>query len=74
MDLFNNDLGIKAYKKMSATLASMPAYNPGPKLALIANTILQKITEGMGVRLAPENVPEGTFQVFMSTDETGLCN
>ncbi len=74
MDLFNNDLGIKTYKKISATLASMPAYNPGPKLALIANTILQKIVGGMGVRLTPENVAEGTFQMFMSTDGTGLCN
>jgi hypothetical protein len=74
MDLFNNDLGIKTYKKISATLASMPAYNPGPKLALMANTVLQKIVGGMGVRLTPENAPEGTFQMFMSTDGTGLCN
>jgi hypothetical protein len=74
MDLYNNDLGIKTYKSISAALAAMPAYNPGPKVGLIANTILQKITGGMGVRLAPENVAEGTFQMLMSTNGLNRCH
>ena len=57
MDLYNNDLGIKTYKSISGALAALPAYNPGPKLGLIANTVLQKITNRMEVRLTPENVP-----------------
>lgn len=74
MDLHNNDLGIKIYKSISAALAAMPAYNPGPKIGLIADKVLQKIADGFGERLSPAGVPLGTPQTSFPTNGADRCH
>ncbi|WP_353721530.1 hypothetical protein [Dyadobacter sp. 676] len=74
MDLFNNDLGIKTYKSVSASLAAMPVHVPGLKLGLIADTVLKKIAVGQGKRLSPENVSPGTPQTFFWTNGANRCH
>jgi hypothetical protein len=74
MDLYNNDLGIKTYKSISASLAGIPINVPGLKLGLIADTVLKKIALGQGKRLSPENVGPGMPQTFFWTNGTNRCH
>lgn len=74
MDLHNNDLGVKIYKSISASLATVPINSPGLKLALIADTALKRIAVGEGKRLMPVNVPIGTPQTFFWTNGANRCH
>lgn len=72
MDLYNNDLGIKVYKSISAALAALPP-SPGLKLGLIIDKVMEKIVLGQGERLTPEGVPDGTPQTFLLTNGANRC-
>nr|WP_295933215.1 hypothetical protein [uncultured Dyadobacter sp.] len=74
MDLYNNDLGIKVYKSISASLAALPSTMPGLKLGLIVDKILEKVALGQGTRLSPENVPIGTPQTLFWTNGANRCH
>lgn len=72
MDLYNNDLGIKVYKSISAALAALPP-SPGLKLGLIVDKVMEKIVLGQGERLSPEGAPIGTPQTFLPTNGANRC-
>ena len=68
-----NDLGIKVYKSISASLAALPPA-PGLKLGLIVDKVMEKIVLGQGERLTPEGVPVGTPQTVLSTNGANRCH
>ncbi|MBA4851814.1 DUF6973 domain-containing protein [Emticicia sp. BO119] len=70
MDLFNNNLGINTFKQISSQVAAEPIANK--KTGIILNAILQKIAQGQGRRLLPENV-DISLQTLNITTNANRC-